>query len=141
MEAHSGAVWSVRASETLLLSASTDCALKLWDLRAPVRIPDMCHAAARALGSLLTRAPTPQTRLVHHAPRAHNDAVTGLQFDERLVVTSGFDSIVRLWELRTLTQRAALHTEPTARCTRLAYDDTRIVTGALSGKIAVLDFL
>ena len=43
--------------------------------------------------------------------------------------------------VRTLTQRAALHTEPTARCTRLAYDDTRIVTGALSGKIAVLDFL
>ncbi len=135
MEAHSGAVWSVRASEALLLSASTDCALKLWDLRAPVRIPDMRHAAARALDSLLTRV------CGGVGARAHNDAVTGLQFDERLVVTSGFDSIVRLWELRTLTQRAALHTEPTARCTRLAYDDTRIVTGALSGKIAVLDFL
>ena len=57
VEAHSGAVWSVRASEALLLSASTDCALKLWDLRAPVRIPYMRHAAARALDSLLTRAP------------------------------------------------------------------------------------
>ena len=48
VEAHSGAVWSVRASEALLLSASTDCALKLWDLRAPVRM----HAPRRRAGRL-----------------------------------------------------------------------------------------
>ena len=47
VEAHSGAVWSVRASEALLLSASTDCALKLWDLRAPVRM----HAPRRRAGA------------------------------------------------------------------------------------------
>ena len=69
VEAHSGAVWSVRASEALLLSASTDCALKLWDLRAPVRIPDMRHAAARALDSLLTRA-RPHTTDAAGPPRA-----------------------------------------------------------------------
>ena len=71
VEAHSGAVWSVRASEALLLSASTDCALKLWDLRAPVRIPDMRHAAARALDSLLTRAPPRHRRAWFTTRRAH----------------------------------------------------------------------
>ena len=75
VEAHSGAVWSVRASEALLLSASTDCALKLWDLRAPVRIT--CATPPR--GHL-----APSTRARHRRAwfttrRAHNDAVTGLR--------------------------------------------------------------
>ena len=52
-----------------LISASTGGSLILWDPRVPAK-------------------------LVHHAPRAHNDAIAGLQFDEHKVVRSGLDSFV-----------------------------------------------
>ena len=79
------------------------------------------HAHARRAGShhgARARArPAPAARR-HHASRAHNDAIAGLQFDDTKVVSSGFDSLVRLWDLRTLTERAVLQTPVMTRCTR-----------------------
>ena len=58
------------------------------------------------------------------------------------VLTAGFDSTVKIWDLRMgLKLRATLAAPPGAGCTRLAYDDTRIVTGSLSGAILCFDFL
>ena len=54
-------------------------------------------------------------------------------------MSSGFDSLVKLWDLRTLAARATLQTPVMTRCTRLVFDDTRIVTGSLNGTVVVLD--
>ena len=72
----------------------------------------------------------------------------GLRFDDHKVVTSGFDSLVKIWDLRTLSSsggvgrtalgslpRVTLQAPPASRCTRLAYDDTRVVTGSLAGAV------
>lgn len=114
MEGHEGAVWSVAVGEQVLLSAATSGALMLWDPRVPAKC-------------------------VHHDARAHSDAIAGLQLDGSKIVSSGFDSLVRLWDLRTLTARAVLQTPVMTRCTRLVFDDTRIITGSLNGTVVVLD--
>ena len=57
------------------------------------------------------------------------------------MLTSSFDSTVKLWDQRKGVQRrATLHAPGGTRCTRLAYDDTRIVTGSLSGAVCCFDF-
>ena len=38
---------------------------------------------------------------------------------------------MKLWDLRTLAARATLQTPVMTRCTRLVFDDTRIITGSL----------
>eukprot|EP00908_Phaeocystis_cordata_P017548 Transcript_28903.p1 GENE.Transcript_28903~~Transcript_28903.p1 ORF type:complete len:671 (-),score=175.50 Transcript_28903:189-2201(-) len=104
MEGHEGAVWSVAVQGRTLLSASTGGSVILWDPRVPAK-------------------------RVHHAPRAHNDAIAGLQFDAHKIVSSGFDSLVKIWDLRTLVHRprslrplsppAASRPRPTASSLRM----------------------
>jgi WD40 repeat protein len=112
-----GAVWSIRHCPTRghLLSAATNGTLVQTDLRSG--------------------------RMVCQQVSAHDDAVAGIQLDEQKVVTSGFDSAVKIWDLRMgLAQRARLDAPHGTRCTRLAYDENRIVTGSLCGAIVVWDF-
>ena len=61
---------SVACNERMhtLITASTGGSIILWDPRVPAK-------------------------LVHHAPRAHSDAIAGLQPDEHKV-SSGLDSLV-----------------------------------------------
>ena len=90
LRGHEGAVWSIACDGRTLVSASTGGSLILWDPRVPAQ-------------------------LVHHAPRAHNDAIAGLQFDGHKVVSSGFDSLVKIWDLRTLVRTArTYHRHPLA---------------------------
>lgn len=112
-----GAVWSIRHCPMRghLLSAATNGTLVQTDLRSG--------------------------RMVCQQVSAHDDAVAGIQLDEQKVVTSGFDSAVKIWDLRMgLAQRARLDAPHGTRCTRLAYDENRIVTGSLCGAIVVWDF-
>jgi len=125
---HNGSVWCVTVprapgvessatSPHVCLSAATDGSLVLWDLRA---------------------AESP-TLLVENA---HEDAVAGLQADGLQCVSGGFDSQVKIWDLRQgLALRATMAAPPNAKCTRVAYDDTRVVTGSLTGSFVVFDMI
>ena len=56
-------------------------------------------------------------------------------------MTASFDSSIKVWDLRMgLALRTKLLAPPLTRCTRCAYDDTKIVAGSLSGSIVVFDF-
>lgn len=110
------AVWCVQSHGHLVLSGATDGSLRAWDLR------DACKSI--------------------HSTAAHADAIAGLQLDEAKIVTSSFDSTVRLWDIRKgFELRATLHAPVGTRCTRLAYDDTRIVTGSLNQQVVCFDLL
>ena len=109
-------MWCVQSHDNLVLSGATDGSLRAWDLRAS------CSPIANVA--------------------AHADAIAGLQVDDTKAVTASFDSTVRLWEVRMgFEQRATLHAPVGTRCTRLAYDDTRIVTGSLNQRIICFDLL
>ena len=56
-------------------------------------------------------------------------------------MTSSFDSTIKIWDLRMGLNkfRAMLQTPHDTRCTRLVYDDTRIITGSLRGVTVILD--
>mmetsp|Transcript_10306 Transcript_10306/g.28407 ORF Transcript_10306/g.28407 Transcript_10306/m.28407 type:complete len:248 (-) Transcript_10306:438-1181(-) len=129
LDVHTGQVWCVRARGPVLMTAATDGAMYIFDLRA-------------------------SEKPVHGVVAAHDDAVAGLQFDDTKAVTSSFDSTIRIWELRSLWGRTVQCAEDIqhvtitsswpnggARHTRLAYDDTRIVAGSLGGRILVADIL
>lgn len=122
-----GAVWSVAVSGNLLAAGATTGALTLWDLR-------------RGLGS----------EPIEAIANAHSDAVAGVQIVDggATVLTSSFDSTVRLWDspLRRPARdgggirahlRATIAVPPMARCTRIASDDTRIVVGTIQMEMAV----
>ena len=74
-------------------------------------------------------------------PRAHDDAIAGLQFDDVKCVTASFDGTVKIWDLRAWKEPRVLPAPVQLRCTRLAFDDTRIVTGSLSSSICCFDVL
>lgn len=86
LDVHQGQVWCVRARGPVLMTAATDGAMYISDLRA-------------------------SSRPVMGVVAAHEDAVAGLQFDDFKAVTSSFDSTIRIWELRTFRGRRV---EPSA---------------------------
>ena len=112
------AVWSLRSHGHLVLSGATDGSLRAWDLRA-------------GCGPIMQRE------------HAHADAIAGLQLEgDRTVLTASFDSTVKMWDARMGFQlRATLPAPAGTRCTRLAFDDTRIVTGSLNQSIVCFDVL
>lgn len=123
--AHEGAIWTCVTSRGsasgLLASADTSGSLKLWDLRIGFGAP-----------------------AAHVVERAHQEAIAGMQMDssETQLLSCAFDSVIRIWDLRSgLVQRAAMQAPPTTRCTRLAYNDTTIITGGLNGTVVVLDMI
>ena len=123
LDGHEGAVWCVRhcpqgVAGGHLLSAATDGALLQWDLRSP-------HGP------------------VHSQPGAHNDACAGLELlGDDTAVTAGFDSVVRVWDLRKgLAPRARFQMPTDTRCTRIAIDDHKIVMGSLTGRVMLIDVL
>jgi len=110
------AVWSVRALGHVVITGSTNGSLRMWDMRAMDR-------------------PV-------HASNAHFDAVAGLQMDESKALSASFDSSVKIWDLRkALTPRAVMYAPPNTRCTRISYDDTRVLTGSLNGTVVSFDLL
>jgi hypothetical protein len=126
-----GAVWALAVSGSQLAAGSTSGVLAVWDTRVGLsRRPLVCNRAA------------------------HEEAIAGVQFARqgRTIVTSSFDSTVRVWDSpATGAPQPALGAPPIAkdaecrlratirgpllsRCTRLAVtaDDTRIVVGCLT---------
>lgn len=118
-----GAVWALAVSEHTLAAGATGGSLTVWDLR-------------RGLSS----------RPLASRHDAHDDAVAGLQITDngRTILTSSFDSTVRLWDspmYHPSTRLRGTIRVPHTRCTRLAADDTRIVVGCIGQHIAVIDVL
>jgi len=113
---HHGAVWCVQRHGHVVVTGATDGSLRLGDLRT--------EAA------------------VWESETAHGDAIAGMQVDDTKVLTASFDTTVKIWDLRMgLSHRATLHAPGGMRCTRLGFDDTRIVTGSLNGSLACFDVL
>lgn len=126
-----GAVWCVRHHSHVVLSCSTDGAMRLWDARNGLDKP------------------------IFAVDKGHADAIAGAQMDRDKIVTSGFDSCVHIWDLKRfgsylshvvghpdrMCKRATMCAPPNTRCTRLAYDDTRVITGSLNGTIVCFDMI
>lgn len=113
----------------MLVSGATDGSLNIWDLRAFER--------------------GPYATMVD----AHDDAIAGVQITADTIVTSSFDSSVKLWsspEARPVGDepdalannlRAVLPAPIMSRCTRVACHDTRIVVGCIGRPLLVMDVL
>ena len=120
----SGSVWCVQASRSSVVTGATDGSVRVWDI-----------ASGREQHSLM----------------GHEDAVAGLQFDDRTIVTSGFDGTLRVWDWRTMRCRGvvrlveASHREfrslstHSRRCTRLSMDEHKVVVGCIDGTIYCVD--
>ncbi|KAJ1638568.1 hypothetical protein T492DRAFT_942534 [Pavlovales sp. CCMP2436] len=135
--AHGGSVWAIAAQGNLVVAGATGGLLALWDIR-------------KGLSSLPLAS----------AHDAHSDAIAGLQFiaDGRTLVSSSFDSTVRLWDVPRLLAdatplggsvsptgtmlrglRATIPVGNLSRCTRVVADDTRIIVGCIGRHLAIID--
>ena len=106
------------------------------------------HAYVYAMHVGLQACTASSWELHTHAPHTHMHTYTyalqvaGLQADGLQCVSGGFDSQVKIWDLRQgLALRATMAAPPNAKCTRVAYDDTRVVTGSLTGSFVVFDMI
>ena len=109
-----------------MVTGGTDGSVRVWDI-----------ASGREMFQLL----------------GHEDAVAGLQFDDRSIVTSAFDGTVRVWDWRTMRCRGVIdlvkasqrtfanHALSThsRRCTRLSMDEHKVVVGCIDGTISCVD--
>ena len=107
--------WSVR--ESLLLSASSDCTVRLWH---PER--EACLYIFR-----------------------HSDFVTSVEFhpvDESLFVTTAVDCFIRVWNLRVRPARVAVFRQTRDCLTAVAFDRTghRCLAGTAYGEVLIFDF-
>jgi len=118
-----GSVWCVQAtSRGVLVSASTDANVRIWDTSSGTAI-------ARLEG--------------------HDGAVAGLHCDPDKIVSCAFDGTVRLWDWKMMRCRGCVRVDSAhgghlpmnqyRRCTRLQVSDSQILVGCIDGNIYQID--
>jgi hypothetical protein len=130
-------LWDTETGEMILMFAAGRGGA-VWSIR---HCPNRQHVLTGATNGCLVQTDMRSGRVVHAHEAAHDDAIAGVQLDDFKVVTASFDSSCKIWDLRMgLTLRTTLLAPPLTRCTRCAYDESKIVAGSLCGNVVLFDF-
>ena len=161
-DGHTGVVRAVAvtAQGDRIISAGDDGALKVWDLPTQALVATLARPVAggdakdgaaglRALAlapdgqvlaggddGVLSRWDLETGALVESFP-AHEASLRGVAVtkDGRLAVTAAIDRLVKVWDLRTGQELAAVALEGAPRCLALAADGTAVMLGDAAGNV------
>ena len=130
-EGHESDIYALQVQGKYLVSGSLDKTLRIWDLDTfrlvgePLRghrEEVLClqfdwrrHAdviiSGGSKGELISwRFST--TAMINNVDKAHRDAITGLKFDQSVLVTASKDMTIKIWQLSTLCTDSASPIRP-----------------------------
>jgi WD40 repeat protein len=149
---HTGGVMSLKFDRNILLSASRDRTVKMWDMTTGVNAATFTEHVASVWcldwDGGFNCVSGSEDRLVKlwdlksgkciHTYTGHTKGIGSITFDSRYVASGSRDKTIRLWDQR---MRRCLHTykghSNSVRC--LSFDERKLVSGSWDNTIKIWD--